>query len=58
MATTTIPTVMFVTTHSVYFSCLDSLTNMVDVKWVHVKAHCGEPGNEAADRLARDGAKL
>ncbi|KAL5256214.1 hypothetical protein ACHWQZ_G011441 [Mnemiopsis leidyi] len=40
------------------FCCLSSLTNIVDVKWVHVKAHNGEPGNEAADRLAKEGAKL
>lgn len=28
------------------------------VCWVHVAAHCGEPGNEAADRLAAQGARL
>lgn len=35
---------------------LDALLKNINVKWVHVDAHCGIPGNEAADQLAVQGA--
>lgn len=28
------------------------------ITWTHVKSHNGEPGNEAADKLAQQGARL
>eukprot|EP00116_Pleurobrachia_bachei_P005994 sb/3466256/ len=40
------------------FKLLDKLCTMVHVQWTHVKAHNGEPGNEAADHLAKEGAGM
>lgn len=37
---------------------LDALMGNLNIKWVHVDAHCGIAGNEAADKLANQGAKL
>ncbi|XP_068208907.1 ribonuclease H1-like isoform X1 [Palaemon carinicauda] len=37
---------------------LDKACEGIAVKWVHVKGHDGHEGNEEADRLARQGAKL
>ncbi|XP_066987587.1 ribonuclease H1-like isoform X3 [Macrobrachium rosenbergii] len=37
---------------------LDKACDGLSVKWVHVKGHDGHEGNEEADRLARQGAKL
>ncbi|XP_014778914.1 ribonuclease H1 [Octopus bimaculoides] len=37
---------------------LDEKLEGINVKWVHVDAHCGVAGNEAADKLANKGAKL
>ncbi|XP_069165967.1 ribonuclease H1 isoform X1 [Procambarus clarkii] len=37
---------------------LDAATEGLAVKWVHVKGHIGHEGNEMADKLARQGAKL
>ncbi|KAK6188968.1 hypothetical protein SNE40_005035 [Patella caerulea] len=39
------------------FQELDEALKGINVKWVHVRGHCGIPGNEAADRLANEGAK-
>lgn len=39
------------------FEYLDNLISKISIKWVHVKAHNGENGNEAADTLAKFGAK-
>ncbi|XP_049829957.1 ribonuclease H1-like [Schistocerca gregaria] len=36
---------------------LDNKLQGIDVKWNHVRGHCGLHGNEMADRLAREGAK-
>ncbi|XP_053634770.2 ribonuclease H1 [Cherax quadricarinatus] len=37
---------------------LDAASEGLAVKWVHVKGHDGLEGNEMADKLARQGAKL
>ncbi|XP_050715109.1 ribonuclease H1-like isoform X2 [Eriocheir sinensis] len=37
---------------------LDAAMEGLVVKWVHVKGHAGHEGNEEADKLARQGAKL
>ncbi|KAG0729845.1 Ribonuclease H1 [Chionoecetes opilio] len=37
---------------------LDAAMSDLAVKWVHVKGHAGHEGNEEADKLARQGAKL
>ncbi|XP_042232543.1 ribonuclease H1-like isoform X2 [Homarus americanus] len=37
---------------------LDAASEDLAVKWVHVKGHAGHEGNEIADKLARQGAKL
>lgn len=37
---------------------LDAAMADLAVKWVHVKGHAGHEGNEEADKLARQGAKL
>ncbi|XP_029451658.1 ribonuclease H1-like [Rhinatrema bivittatum] len=39
------------------FKKLQKLTKGIDITWMHIPGHAGFPGNEAADRLARDGAK-
>ncbi|XP_053565699.1 ribonuclease H1 [Bombina bombina] len=39
------------------FEKLDKLTEGIDIKWIHIPGHAGFGGNEAADRLAREGAK-
>eukprot|EP00795_Rhopilema_esculentum_P007723 gene7723-13553_t len=37
---------------------LDDLCQKVRVNWVHVRGHQGEPGNEEADRLSKEGASM
>ena len=37
---------------------LDRLNSQLDVKWIHVRGHCNEFGNEKADKLAKAGAAL
>ncbi|ESO92455.1 hypothetical protein LOTGIDRAFT_120973 [Lottia gigantea] len=39
------------------FEELDKALEGINVKWVYVRGHCGNPGNEAADRLANEGAR-
>ncbi|KAI0231327.1 Ribonuclease H1 [Lamellibrachia satsuma] len=39
------------------FQELDEAMQDIAVKWVHVPGHKGVPGNEAADKLANEGAK-
>ncbi|XP_063296954.1 ribonuclease H1-like [Pelobates fuscus] len=39
------------------FEKLDKLIEGIDIKWMHIPGHAGFSGNEAADRLAREGAK-
>ncbi|GAB0092785.1 Ribonuclease H1 [Sergentomyia squamirostris] len=36
----------------------DELDGTIEVVWVHVPAHSGDYGNDQADQLARDGARL
>lgn len=38
------------------FEALDKASKGIKVKWEHVRGHQGVPGNEAADRLANEGA--
>ncbi|XP_069462130.1 ribonuclease H1-like [Ambystoma mexicanum] len=38
------------------FEKLDELVQGIDIKWMHIPGHAGFSGNEAADRLAREGA--
>uniref|UniRef100_A0A8C5QKD1 Ribonuclease H1 n=1 Tax=Leptobrachium leishanense TaxID=445787 RepID=A0A8C5QKD1_9ANUR len=40
------------------FEKLDKLTEGIEIKWMHIPGHAGFSGNEAADKLARDGARL
>lgn len=37
------------------FELLDKAQTGLNIQWVHVRGHCGNPGNEAADQLARNG---
>ena len=37
---------------------LHNIYACVQVKWTHVRGHAGIYGNEQADKLATDGAKL
>lgn len=39
------------------FEKLDELTEGIEIKWMHIPGHAGFHGNEAADRLAREGAQ-
>ncbi|XP_053315852.1 ribonuclease H1-like [Spea bombifrons] len=39
------------------FERLDRLREGMDIKWMHIPGHAGFQGNEAADRLAREGAQ-
>ncbi|XP_040286922.1 ribonuclease H1-like isoform X1 [Bufo bufo] len=39
------------------FESLDNLCKELDVQWTQVQGHRGNPGNEKADRLARQGAR-
>nr|XP_033791692.1 ribonuclease H1-like [Geotrypetes seraphini]XP_033791693.1 ribonuclease H1-like [Geotrypetes seraphini] len=39
------------------FKKLKKLTEGMDIKWIHIPGHAGFPGNEAADGLAREGAR-
>ncbi|XP_067679512.1 ribonuclease H1-like [Haliotis asinina] len=36
---------------------LDEVLQGINVKWMHVRGHQGNPGNEAADKLANEGAR-
>ncbi|XP_046547834.1 ribonuclease H1-like [Haliotis rubra] len=36
---------------------LDEVLQGINVKWMHVRGHQGIPGNEAADKLANEGAR-
>ncbi|XP_061478834.1 ribonuclease H1 isoform X2 [Rhineura floridana] len=38
------------------FERLAKLSEGVDIQWMHIPGHAGFPGNEAADRLAKEGA--
>ncbi|BES93577.1 RnaseH [Nesidiocoris tenuis] len=35
----------------------EAIQSLDSVQWIHVRGHCGNLGNEMADRLARDGAE-
>lgn len=35
---------------------LDELNDALEVEWMHVKGHSKDPGNDAADKLANEGA--
>nr|XP_032646967.1 ribonuclease H1 isoform X3 [Chelonoidis abingdonii] len=39
------------------FERLDKLSEGMEIQWMHVPGHAGFTGNEAADRLAREGAR-
>ncbi|XP_074847319.1 ribonuclease H1 isoform X2 [Carettochelys insculpta] len=39
------------------FERLDKLSEGMEIQWMHVPGHAGFTGNEAADRLARQGAE-
>nr|XP_009940362.1 PREDICTED: ribonuclease H1 [Opisthocomus hoazin] len=38
------------------FERLDNLSKGIEIQWMHIPGHAGFPGNEEADRLAREGA--
>ncbi|NP_001090055.1 ribonuclease H1 L homeolog [Xenopus laevis] len=39
------------------FEKLDKLTRGLDINWMHIPGHAGFEGNEAADKLSREGAQ-
>ena len=40
------------------FMCLERAMEGINVTWEYVPAHAGVHGNEVADQLANDGAKM
>jgi len=36
---------------------IDKLQSQLNVKWTHVSGHSSDKGNDAADMLAKNGAK-
>ncbi|XP_041419910.1 ribonuclease H1 S homeolog isoform X2 [Xenopus laevis] len=39
------------------FENLEKMTQGLDIKWMHIPGHAGFAGNEAADKLSREGAR-
>lgn len=44
--------------HKTEFENLDQLNQELEVVWMHIPGHAGYQGNEEADRLSREGAKM